>query len=73
MNVLEEIRNRAKSLKKTVALPEYDDERVLQAAEIATRDQVAAIQLIGDPAIIEQKTKSLGLSLIHISEPTRPY
>ena len=63
MNVLEEIRNRAKSLKKTVALPEYDDERVLQAAEIATRDQVAAIQLIGDPAIIEQKTKSLGISL----------
>jgi phosphate acetyltransferase len=63
MNVLEEIRNRAKSLKKTIALPEYDDERVLQAAEIATRDQVAAIQLIGDPAIIEQKTKSLGISL----------
>lgn len=63
MNVLEEIRNRAKSLKKTVALPEYDDERVLQAAEIAIRDQVAAIQLIGDPAIIEQKTKSLGISL----------
>lgn len=63
MNVLEEIRNRAKSLKKTIALPEYDDERVLQAAEIAIRDQVAAIQLIGDPAIIEQKTKSLGISL----------
>jgi phosphate acetyltransferase len=63
MNVLEEIRNRAKSLKKTIALPEYDDERVLQAAEIATRDQVAAIQLVGDPTIIEQKSKSLGISL----------
>jgi len=63
MNVLEEIRNRAKSFKKTIALPEYDDERVLQAAEIATRDQVAVIQLVGDPAIIEQKTKSLGISL----------
>ena len=61
MNVLDEIRNRAKSLKKTIALPEYDDERVLQAAEIATRDQVAYIQLVGDPIIIKEKAKSFGI------------
>ena len=63
MSVLEEIRNRAKKLKKTIALPEYDDERVLQAAEIATRDQIATIQLVGDPEIVEQKAKDCGISL----------
>ena len=66
MNVLDEIRNRAKSLKKTIALPEYDDERVLQAAEIATRDQVAYIQLVGDPIIIKEKAKSFGVSLLGV-------
>ena len=63
MSILEEIRNRAKNLKKRIALPEYDDERVLLAAEIATRDQIATIELVGDPAVIQRKSMEAGISL----------
>ncbi len=77
MNILEGIRNKAKNLKKTIALPEYDDERVLRAAEIASRDHIASIQLVGDPSVIERKAKEVGIDLSevqivdHLNDPQR--
>jgi len=77
MNILEGIRNKAKNLKKTIALPEYDDERVIRAAEIASRDHIASIQLIGDPSVIERKAKEVGIDLSkvqiidHLNDPHR--
>jgi len=77
MNILDGIRNKAKNLKKTIALPEYDDERVLRAAEIASRDHIASIQLVGDPSVIERKAKEVGIDLSevqivdHLNDPQR--
>ncbi|MDK2896206.1 MAG: phosphate acetyltransferase [Candidatus Atribacteria bacterium] len=63
MDVLTKIRERARKLKKTVVLPESEDERVLQAAEEATREEVASIYLLGNPEAIQKKAKKLGIKL----------
>ncbi|MBR3210399.1 MAG: phosphate acetyltransferase [Bacilli bacterium] len=49
MNFIESIKNRAKSKKMTIVLPETMDERVLEAASIAMKEDLANIILIGHP------------------------
>ncbi|MCX6090550.1 MAG: phosphate acetyltransferase [Candidatus Atribacteria bacterium] len=68
MDVLQEIRTKAKVLGKTVALPEYGDERVLKAAEIATHEKIASILVVGDPEEIEKKAteNNIDLSVVGI-------
>ena len=53
--ILEQIRSRAASDLQHIILPEGDDPRILQAAEICTRDRVAKITVIGE----EDKIRSL--------------
>jgi len=48
MNFLDKIKTRARELKKTIALPEGQDDRVLIAANEIIRDQIANIILFGD-------------------------
>ena len=49
MNFIENIKERAKKDKKTIVLPETMDERVLEAASIALKEDLADIILIGEP------------------------
>ena len=48
MKIIEKIIEKAKTNKKTIVLPEYMDERVLKAAEIAVNHNIANIIIIGD-------------------------
>lgn len=48
MNFIERIREQAKASLKTIVLPETTDERVLKAAEIIKKEQIAKIVLLGN-------------------------
>jgi len=54
---------KAHSNKKTIVLPESNDERILRAAEIVLRREVANIILLGDEKKIKEKYMRLGLDL----------
>ncbi len=57
---------KAKSLKKTVVLPDATDERAIQAARLLTDDGIATPILIGDTRAIEEQAKKTGTSLTGI-------
>ena len=65
----------ASSKKKRIVLPESGDARVLRAAEIILRREVAEIILIGDPEEVREHYMRLGLNLSkativdHIASP----
>ncbi|MGQ9622701.1 MAG: phosphate acetyltransferase [Candidatus Caldatribacteriaceae bacterium] len=63
MDILFHIREKARSLKKRIALPEGNDDRVLRAAGIATREGIASIVLLGDEEEIQRRAQTMGLSL----------
>lgn len=73
MDVLAHIRERARNLDKRVALPEGNDERVLQAAHMAVRERIASIVLLGDEEEITKKAQLLRVPLegIEIRNPLR--
>jgi phosphate acetyltransferase len=49
MELINQIKENAKSKNKTIILPESHDERVLKAAEILTKEQIAKIVTLGNP------------------------
>ena len=49
MNFIESIKERAKKDKKTIILPESMDDRVLEAASIVLKEEIANIIIIGQP------------------------
>ena len=55
MNIIDDIKRKAKSNKKVIVLPESEDERVVEAAIKAQGEGVAQIILIGDENEIKQK------------------
>lgn len=63
MDILSEIRKRAKALQKRIALPESQDERVLKAAEIAQKEGIASVVLLGEEGTIAEKAQELNLDL----------
>lgn len=54
---------KARKNKKTIVLPESEDERILRAAEIILKQKVANIILLGDAKLIEERAKMLGLEV----------
>ena len=54
MGVLQQIRERAAKLNKTVVLPESKDPRILEAASIITKEGIAKVILLGDPEEINK-------------------
>ncbi len=58
MTTIEKIRNRARSNLKTIALPEYDDARVVDAAKIIEREGIAKVVLLTPDKIdLQEKEK----------------
>lgn len=55
--------NIARQNKKKIVLPESDDERVLRAAEIILRSEVAEIILLGDEEELRERYLRLGINL----------
>ncbi|QKF64667.1 phosphate acetyltransferase [Campylobacter corcagiensis] len=54
---------RARSIKKTVVLPEGDDERILRAADILLKKDALNLIILGDENDIKNKALNLGLNL----------
>ncbi|WP_309492610.1 phosphate acetyltransferase [Candidatus Hecatella orcuttiae] len=61
--VIEEFKRKAALNPKRIVLPEPEDERILRAAEIAVKENVAKPFLVGDREEIEEKAQRLGVSL----------
>ena len=60
---MEKIRNKARKLKRTVVLPEGEEERSIRAADIILREKIADLILIGDPETIERKSEQWKLDI----------
>ncbi|HDS08965.1 MAG TPA: phosphate acetyltransferase [Firmicutes bacterium] len=63
MDYIQEFRDKAKALKKTVILPESYDERVLQAAAKIVKLGLGNVKLIGDPERIKLLANNIPVNL----------
>lgn len=63
MHLVDQIKAKARANLQTVVLPESYDDRMIQAAEKITQDQLAKVVLLGAPAVLQQKAQELGASL----------
>jgi phosphate acetyltransferase len=61
--ILEKIRKRAAADLQHVVLPEGEDARILQAAEMCVRDRIARITLIGDEEKIRDSAQAINSNL----------
>ena len=57
LNVIE----KAKKNKKTIVIPEGEDDRVIEATSILSKQSIASIILLGNPEKITARAKELGL------------
>ncbi|MDD4494748.1 MAG: phosphate acetyltransferase [Eubacteriales bacterium] len=69
MNFLQQIANVAKSDKKTIVLPESTDRRVLEAASMITKRQIADVILVGNREDISKAAPDIDLGGISIEDP----
>lgn len=76
-HLLKSVREKAKSLKKTIVLAEGEESRIITAAVKIHAEGIANIILLGDPKIIESKCPDAKLDGIRIINPaefdTKPY
>lgn len=64
MDLLSQIRENARKLNKRIVLPEGEEERTLQAADILLKEEIAHLTLIGNPDQVKKKSASLNLENI---------
>jgi phosphate acetyltransferase len=64
MELLDRIKLNAKKLNKRIVLPEGTEERTIQAADIAVKEELAQIILIGNPSDISTLAAKKGLKNI---------
>jgi len=63
MNIINQIRERAKAKHKRVVLPEGTEERMIKAAKEIVAEKIAEVSLLGEEKKIEELGKSSGLDL----------
>jgi phosphate acetyltransferase len=63
LKILNEIKERASQRKKIIILPESSDERVLQAAEILTKEKIVSVITLGKEEEIKAKASELKVDL----------
>lgn len=71
MELLQSIRQKAKALKKTIVLPEGEEERNIRAAEIITKEGLANIILIGNEEKIKTIVPGIDLNGIKVFDPSK--
>lgn len=64
MNILEKMLVRAKANPQRIVLPEGDEPRTLEAANILLKDQIAKLILIGNPEVINKMAAEKGYEYI---------
>lgn len=63
MELLNQIKEKARSINKKIVLPESHDERVLKAAEILTKEKICKVITLGNPSKVKEDAKKLGVDL----------
>ncbi len=63
MEFIQLIRNKAKKRKRKIVLPEGSEERMIRAAEIIKKEEIADLILLGDENEIRAKAKKLNIDL----------
>jgi phosphate acetyltransferase len=63
MHLVDQIKSKARTSTQTVVLPESYDDRMIQAAELITKDGLAKVVLLGEATALEAKAGELGVSL----------
>ncbi|ADI01682.1 MAG TPA: phosphate acetyltransferase [Syntrophothermus lipocalidus] len=63
MNLLDQIKEKAKAKAKTIVLPEGTEERTLRAVPILIKEKIANPILLGDPKAVKGLADSLGVDL----------
>lgn len=73
VDLLSSVTSKAKSLRKTVVLPDATDERAIQAARILVDGGIVQPVLVGDQRSIEDQAVKVGTSLsgIRVVDPVR--
>lgn len=73
LKIIDDIKNRAKKLRRHIVLPDATDERAIRAARICTDEELATISLVGDEEEIRQLARKLNVSLekIRIADPEK--
>lgn len=66
MSIIDQIKQKAKEIRKTIVLPEADDERVLKAAELIKKEGIAKVVLVGDEIKIKADAERLGVNLVGV-------
>ncbi len=72
MDLLEQIKQRAKTYNKTIALPEGEEERTLKAADKILAEGIANLILIGNPQRIKEMAGEFGLKNIEKAQLIDP-
>lgn len=72
MELLDQIREKAKSANKRIVLPEGEEDRTIKAADIILKEGYAQLVLIGNRAVIEKKAADFGLSHVAKAEIIDP-
>ena len=72
MELLEQIKTRAKNFNKRIVLPEGNEERTLRAADAVLGEGIARITLVGDPAEIGKMASDMGLLNIGKADIVNP-
>lgn len=65
-NLLQEIKAKAKRIRKHIVLPDATDERAIHAARIVTDEGIVSATLIGDEQTIRSKADKIGVKLTGI-------
>jgi phosphate acetyltransferase len=71
MEIIENIRIKAKQLNRTIVLPEGTEDRVIQAAGLITKRQIAKVILLGDEEEIRGLSKDVDLAGVEIINPIK--
>jgi phosphate acetyltransferase len=61
MNFVTQLKQRARTLNKSIVLPEASDERYIEAIKLVAAEQYATIIMLGDPAQIQPKCETYGV------------
>ncbi|MBO5851917.1 MAG: phosphate acetyltransferase, partial [Clostridia bacterium] len=68
-DILQDIKNRASALNKTIVLPEAEDKRVVEAAVKTVKENVAKIVLLGNKDEILANNPGVDLTGVTVIDP----
>ncbi len=72
MTILEQMTERAKQNPRRIVLPEGDEPRTLEAANIILKEKIAQLILIGDPVVINRMAEEKGYAYIREAKIVNP-